>query len=176
MSARMSSLESKRIAAGEKVGEELATPTIVVGASKVNGTVVSDAVLPKGEPAPVDALRTWLRGNREHYIVLHPEAQFLGNASIQIDPGQDAFVALSVIHTANSAGFAQTVTMDGNRFELPMTARDVSRVAWLRFGGPDGATLSFEGGCELPREAGSFRDKQAMQRALDSRRATSPPR
>lgn len=163
--------ESKRIAAGEKVGADLATPAIVVSPTeiKVNGTVVSDATLPTGAPARVQALRAWLKDDREHYKMLYPNVEFPGHAAVQIDPATDAVAGMSVVHTVAAAGYDQTLTTGTHHLELPMArALADERILWLQTNASGEASLRFEGGCELPGEAGTHRQKADVHKTVET--------
>ncbi len=163
--------ESKRIAAGEKVGADLAKPVIVVSPAdiKINGTVISDAVLPSGAPDKIQALFTWLKEDREHYKMLYPNVAFPGLAAVQIDPGSSAVAAVSVVHTIAAAGFAQLVTTGTVRLELPTaSALPDERSLWLQTSASGEASLRFEGGCELPGEAGTHRQKADVNKTVEA--------
>ena len=160
--------EIARVTAGEDVGSQLLTPSIVVDSQgvSVNGTIVLDAILPKGTPAPIAALRRWIKADRDHWRALHPSRPFKGTATVKIDPSLDAVAGLSTVHTICSAGFAQDVTVGDTRFSAAALERSPSASAWLQRPGANGIGLKFEGHRALPLAEMPIKDEADLRRNM----------
>ena len=138
--------EQKRIAEGESVGAKLPTPSISISTDSVtiNNVVVSDAVLPKGAPAPIDALKKWLTGDREHWQMLYPGKPFKGKATVTIDTAVGGATGISVVHTIGQAGFAQEGTSGDAHFSVGQAPSTPSLSVWLKPG--NGSEVALESG------------------------------
>lgn len=84
--------EQERIARGEKVGEALRAPKLVVDAQSilVNGhRVAARAELPADSARKVDPLFAWMKGLREHWKTIHPGQPFtpLADVTLPVDLG-----------------------------------------------------------------------------------------
>ena len=146
--------ELERISKGEPVDEPLRRPKLRVTTAgvEVNGERLEDVALSNKEVAIEPALKSWLRLDREHVIMLVPERPFTGNATIELASDVSAAQALSAVATVNHAGFDATVTVGSSSFDLQAVGNTPPDVAELEANG-SGWRLRFLGrvGCRLPK-------------------------
>ncbi len=78
--------ELERISKGEPVDQPLRRPKLRVTTAgvEVNGERLEDVALSNKEVVIEPALKSWLRLDREHVLMLVPDRPFTGNATIEL--------------------------------------------------------------------------------------------
>jgi hypothetical protein len=161
--------EQERIAKGEPLDQPLRSPKLRVTTAglEVNGERLQDVALSRTEVAIEPALKSWLRLDREHVIMLIPDRPFTGNATIELASDLSAAQALSAVATVNHAGFDATVTVGASRFDSQAAGNTPLDVAELEANG-SGWRLRFLGrvGCRLPKPAREVKTVDELRSAI----------
>lgn len=116
--------EQERISKGEKLGEALRAPKLVVDAQSVtiNGhRVAGRAELPSEAVRKVDPLFKWMKGLREHWKTLHPAEPFVPLADVTLPADLGFHQGASFLKTVAFSGYPDVMlTSGGEKLSLAL--------------------------------------------------------